>query len=282
MVDAKIEGFALLRRTAIGAMSEVFAARCERTGSIVAIKLLQPHWLPDPQMVSRFLGEGRLLASICHPHVVRWLSDGYAHGRPYLVLEWVQATLQDVLCTRDVGLDVKRALGVARQLADALTHLHSRGVVHRDVKPKNVLLNDAESADVTVRLADLGLAKTVHLGSDKGSSSIEVSTSQNALFGTWDYMAPEQWVSSKKVDPKADVYSLGALLFHMITGQPPFVAQEQKDLMYFHVMDMPPFERVPKSVPRWVVELMRRMLSKKTVARPEMSEVLAHLSSERD
>lgn len=279
VLDVKIDGYALLRRTSIGAMSEVFEARCELTGAIVAIKLLLPHWRADPHMLSRFLGERQLLASIRHPHVVRWLAEGYADGRPYLVLEWVGATLHDVLCARDVGLDVSRSFFIARQVADALSLLHSRGIVHRDIKPKNVLLGDVRCMNGEVRLADLGLAKVVRLQSEaRSSGEIVVSTNHNALFGTWDYMAPEQWVSAKRVDPKADVYSFGALLFHMFTGQPPFVAAEQKDLMYCHVMEMPLFTLVPAVVPSGVIELMRRMLSKKTAIRPEMSEVLEHLS----
>jgi serine/threonine protein kinase len=279
VLDVKIDGYALLRRTSIGAMSEVFEARCERTGAVVAIKLLLPHWLADPQMVSRFLGERQLLASIRHPHVVRWLAEGYADDRPYLVLEWVGATLHDVLCTRDIGFDVAPAIHIARRLADALSFLHSRGIVHRDVKPKNVLLGDVRCMQGEVRLADLGLAKAVRVPSEvRSSGEMVISTNHNALFGTWDYMAPEQWVSTKRVDPKADVYSFGALLFHMLTGQPPFIAAEQKDLMYYHVMELPSFTLVPAVVPSDVVELMRRMLSKKTAIRPEMSEVLVHLS----
>src|SRR5262249_45820971 len=156
--------------------------------------------------------------------------------------------------------------------------LHGRAIVHRDLKPGNVLLDRHDPSAADVRLADLGLAK-VRTDAAAGVPSLEhLSTGASALLGTWEYMPPEQWIKSKTVGPKADVYALGVLLFEMLAGKVPFMPGEAKDLMYFHLFERPPIDRIPHEVPPMLTELVERMLDKAAPPRPSAGEVVERLS----
>jgi serine/threonine-protein kinase len=277
---ARIGDYELVRHVATGAMSEVYEGRHAASGLRVAVKLLSPELCADEELVARFRNEGHTLQLLRHPRIVKVFACGsLPEGPPYMVLEWLPVDLHQELTRAAAPLPPLTAMRVAWQLAEALAGLHERGIVHRDLKPSNVLLTRQGSSDWDVKLADLGLAKALP-GTTEGDSRGEarglshVSTGGGTLLGTWDYMAPEQWIQSKSVDSKADVYALGVLLFQMLTGRLPFVATQEKDLMGLHLFVRPPLECLEGLVPGGTRELIARMLEKKAPQRPTMREVL--------
>lgn len=283
---SSIGDYALVRHAATGAMSEVYEARDSRTGSRVAVKLLSPELCSEPELVARFLNEGRALQQLAHEHLVKVFTCGMLpDGPPYMVLEWIPWALHQEL-SRKGPLPALAVLRLVEQLADALAGLHERGLVHRDLKPSNVLLAGEDGTHWQVKLADLGLAKALpHTSEDfpraRPLLAAPVSTGGGTLLGTWDYMAPEQWIGAKGVEAKTDVYALGVLMFQMLTGELPFAAVQQKDLMYFHLFEQPPLERLEGLASDDVRELITRMLAKKSSERPTMREVLRFTISAR-
>jgi len=275
----------LVRRAALGAMSEVYEGRHVDSGRPVAVKILRAEWCLHAEVVVRFLNEARALQRIRHPRVVEAIACGaLPKGEPFMILEWLPEDLALMMARVGGALSARAALRMASQLADALAALHERGIVHRDLKPANVLLTQGDPDVAEVKLADLGLAKMLPEANDRAPATAEplsalpISTGGSALMGTWEYMAPEQWIQSKRVDSKADVYALGVLLFQMLTGRLPFVAEQQQELMYLHVLERPPLDLLGGSVPVEARDLIARMLSKKPSPRPAMREVRERLA----
>jgi serine/threonine-protein kinase len=231
--------------------------------------------------VKRFFNEASILQTIRHPHVVSLLASGkLSNSTPYMILEWVPGNLARALVDAGGALAPRAAARIALQIATALAALHGQGIVHRDLKPANVLLDRYDLASAQVRLADLGLAK-VRPTQDGGPVAIaHISTGGSALLGTLDYMAPEQWIKSKTADPRADVYSLGVLLFQMLAGRLPFVAEQPKDLMALHLFEDPLMARL-EGAPAALRELVGRMLKKSPSTRPAMEEVIGELNAFR-
>lgn len=282
----RIEGYEVVRFAAHGAMSEVYEGRRKRDGTPVAVKVLSPEWRMHEELAARFVNEARALQQLRHEHIVTLFTHGtLPEGLPFMALEWLPVDLHQALLRVGGPLAPQTAARITRQLAEALATLHDNGIVHRDLKPANVLLVGDELTDVKVKLADLGLAKVIpgaaaHPpgGEAPTLSPLPISTGGGAILGTWDYMAPEQWVQSKATNSKADVYTLGVLLFQMLTGKLPFIAEQQKDLMYLHILEPPPIDQLPGFVPTTTRELVARMLSKKPSPRPTMSEVMEKLT----
>jgi serine/threonine-protein kinase len=281
----RIGDYELIRRVALGATSEVYRGRHVANGRTVAVKILQSEWRAHPEVMARFLNEGRALLRIRHARLITAFScDTLLNGSPFIILEWLPIDLHRWLSRSGGQIPPEIAARITTQLAEVLSALHAEGIVHRDLKPANVLLQYAGSPAVEVKLADLGLAKgvagcpaTSTTIPEKSSAPLAVSTAGSALLGTWDYMAPEQWLTSKSVDSRADVYSLGALLFQMLTGRPPFVAQQQKDLMYFHLLEPPPLSLLDGLICSEDRDFVGAMLGKKPSQRPSMREVINQL-----
>jgi eukaryotic-like serine/threonine-protein kinase len=273
--------YLLARCVAVGATSEVYSGRHATSGEPVAVKVLSPEWCLHPEVVARFLNEAWTLQELRHPHLVHALASGVLpEGRPFMVLEWQPEDLHHALAREGGRLPVQDCLQVVRQLAEVLCLLHARGLVHRDLKPANILVSRREPGAWKVQLADLGLAKRLATGSGP-ATGLPVSTAGSALLGTWDYMAPEQWIRSKSVDDRVDVYSLGVLGFQLLTGRLPFISDEQQGLMFCHVARPPPLELLEGVAPVPLRSLLARMLAKKAPERPSMADVLGLLPSAR-
>ena len=200
--------YRLEARLARGGMAEVWRARDERTGRRVAVKLLHPHLLPDESSRSRLASEARAVGGLDHPGIVRVLAAD-AGERPAVVLELVEGETLSARLEREGPLDARAAAEIGAQVAEALYHAHTRGVIHRDVKPGNVLIG----TDGHARLVDFGIARLL-------GEALERTTQTGMVMGTLRYMAPEQ-LAGQEVGPRVDLYGLGALLYEMLTGRPP-------------------------------------------------------------
>jgi len=232
--------FRLLEKLGQGGMGAVYRAVDEADGAEVAVKVLRPGWADRPNALRRFRKEARLLARVGNPFVARILDRNEDQGRHYLVLEYVAGESLDRPLSAGARVDEHTALAIAADVARGLADAHRLGVVHRDVKPGNILVVGALAASAgtaagpRVKLTDFGLARLVEEGADEPAL-----TRPGVVVGTPAYMSPEQ-CSGAAVDVRADVYALGATLFHLVAGRPPFEAADWRGVVSGHLNDPPP------------------------------------------
>jgi streptogramin lyase len=226
-IGSEVLGYRVEGLVGRGGMSVVYRASDPRLKRYVALKLIAPELASDTRFRERFLKESELAASLEHPTVVPVYDAGEVEGQLFLVMRLVEGRdLKGLL--RDEGkLEPERALAICSQVADALDTAHTRGLVHRDVKPSNVLLDEREHA----YLADFGLTRRLD---DHDAFAAEARS-----LGTIDYVAPEQ-IRGEKVDGRADVYSLGCLLYECLTGEPPFRRSSDAAVLFAHLEEEPP------------------------------------------
>ena len=264
--EIKRLGFTLGPLLGSGAMSAVYAI--ERLLPVeaeeaLAIKLLHPMHQENVELVLRFFNEQQAAQRVQHPAVIRVLDSGLMSGRPYLLLERCAETLHQ----RAPTLSQTERITVIAQVASGTLALHRCGVVHRDLKPANVMFSVNDR--LAPKIIDLGLSKLVTPG-----HSLPVSTAQSELLGTPEYRAPELWISAKDADASSDVYSLGVMLYELMAGTLPFVADRESRLMDLHLFEPPP---ALLSTPPLITTLLGRMLAKKRSLRPSMAEVFETL-----
>ena len=204
--------YRLIERIASGGTAEVWRALDLQLDRPVAVKRLHPHLLPDEASRKRLTAEARAAAGLSHPVIVGIYDVDGTGDSPALVMELVDGESLGARITRDGPLDPRRAVAIAAGLADALFHAHTRGVIHRDVKPGNVLL----SSDGSTRLVDFGIAHSL-------AASAERLTLTGTVIGTLHSMAPEQ-LAAGPITPRTDLYGLGVVLHEALTGQPPYPA----------------------------------------------------------
>lgn len=215
-------GYRVVSKLGQGGMAVVYKAHQPSLNRYVAIKLLVPHGPPDPGLIQRFRQEAQLIAGLRHPNIVTVLDFGEEQGLPYLVMEFVEG--ETLAARMGRPLEVSAALAIAAQIGRALHYAHGEGVVHRDVKPSNVLLRGEDWA----LLSDFGIAKVL-------GSPLNLTQTGTAI-GTPEYMAPEQ-CQGLGVDARSDIYSLGVVLYEMLTGRPPFTGDTPMSVMLKHVQD---------------------------------------------
>ena len=255
-----------------GGMATVYDATDTRLDRPVAVKVMRPGLADDPEFVERFAREARAAARLSSPEVVAVHDQGTdaQTGTAYLVMERVSGgTLRDVL-RQQGALPPARALDLLEPVLVALAAAHAAGLVHRDVKPENVLL----SADGRVKVADFGLARAIE------TSSVTATT--GFLIGTVAYLAPEQ-VEHGRTDTRTDVYAAGILLFELLTGTPPYDSESPMTVAYRHVHDdVPPPSRVVEGIPAGLDDLVVRATRRDPVARPvDAGAFLAELRAVR-
>ncbi|NUP76973.1 MAG: Stk1 family PASTA domain-containing Ser/Thr kinase [Nonomuraea sp.] len=251
-------------RVARGGMATVYTATDERLERTVAIKIIHTGRATDPEFVERFTDEAKTIARLTHPNVVAVYDQGNHQGLPYLVMEYVRGrTLRDILAERR-RLGPVEALAVLEQMLAAIATAHRAGLVHRDVKPENVLIAEAPSGsaelvDAVVKVADFGLARAVAASADDGSGQ---------LMATVAYVAPEL-VTSGVADPRSDVYAAGIVLFEMLTGRVPYDGDRPVDIAWQHVdRDVPAPSRFVPGLPPIVDDIVARATRRDPALRP--------------
>ncbi|RME04981.1 MAG: serine/threonine protein kinase [Planctomycetota bacterium] len=247
----KIPGYRIQKKIGSGAMGSVYLAQQLSLKRPVALKILNDTLCQDARIVKRFLSEARALGKMKHPNLVQVYDVFFTQGLFFYVMEFVNGpSLKDILKKKQ-KLPPKKALQIIQQIAKALTHLQKHNIVHRDIKPGNILLDE----DGTCKLADLGLAKI------RWENQQNDQTAEHHIIGTPHYMAPEQVENSKNVDTRADIYALGATFYHLLTGHTLYQAKSQYEILAKILQEEPQFipgrdDHVPENLQQIVLKML--------------------------
>ncbi|MGD9789079.1 MAG: serine/threonine-protein kinase [Phycisphaerales bacterium] len=253
----KIPGFKVLGKLGAGAMATVFKAKQLSLDREVAIKVLPRKFSSNPQFIERFYAEGRSAAQLNHPNIVQAFDVGKAGDYHYFVMEFVDGnTVYDEI-VKNKKYSESDAIDIVIQITEALQHAHAKGLIHRDVKPKNIMITRTGVA----KLADMGLARAI---SDREMAEAE----QGKAFGTPYYISPEQIRGEVNIGPPADIYSLGATLYHMVTGSVPFDGKNPSAVMHKHLKaDLVAPDHVNPRLSAGISEVIERMMARSPKAR---------------
>ncbi|AMV36503.1 serine/threonine-protein kinase [Planctomyces sp. SH-PL62] len=233
-----------------GAMGIVFKATQETTGRPAAVKIVQGEVADNAKLLQRFSREAEIIKQFRHPNIVRWLATGKFRGTYYFAMEYVEGSTLDKVLQERGEIPWLEVVDLAIQICDALQYAHQQGVVHRDLKPSNLMV----TPDGRIKLTDFGIAK------DLDRTAL---TAPGRTLGTAAYMAPEQIRGTPAVSHKTDLYALGALLYQMLVGKPPFSGSSAVVLMHCHINEPPPrpsakVQEIPKALDDVVVALMAK------------------------
>lgn len=260
LVGKTLAGYQLIKRLGAGAMAAVYESRPPTGGATIALKILTAESAKDEETVKRFFREAALAKSLDHPNLVRVLDHGTERGIHWMAMEFVEGTTLESVIDHKGAMAWKEAVHLILQIGRALAFLGEKGVIHRDVKPANILLSHKGVA----KLADLGFAKDL-----APAESAEGLTMAGASMGSPAYMAPEQVLDAKNVTASADVYGLGASLYHALCGETPFVGRNAYQVMeeVVHKPPTPPQQHNP-SLPAGLVAFLDWSLQKAPADRP--------------
>ncbi len=263
--------YRLLELIGAGGMGQVFLAVHQTMRRLVALKLLTLRPGADPSILPRFQREARAMASLDHPHIVKAFDADSEDKVHYIVLEYVDGLSLNELIRQRGPLPVERAASFMCQAALGLHHAHQMGIIHRDIKPGNMLLD----RDGMVKILDMGLARVYHDSAD----NLTLEHNAGQALGTADYLAPEQATNSHDVDPRADLYALGGSLYYLLTGRSPFQGASISQKLAWHQLKMPPSIRQMRAeVPAAFEAIVWKMMAKKPADRfasaEEVREVL--------
>lgn len=266
-------GYVILDRLGRGAMAGVYKA-AHTSGQIVALKVLPPSKAKDANSLSRFQREGRLLCQLDHPNVVRAFQVGQAGSVHFIVMEHLDGETLDEVLARRKRLPLVEAVRVAFQALAGLQHLHERRMVHRDLKPANLMVTPPPGAhsqrtdttlESTVKILDIGIGREL-FADDSTDTTDKMLTTEGTILGTPDYLAPEQARDARSADVRADVYSMGCVLFHLITGRTPFPEKNVLALTVKHATEkLPTLADLVPDVP----PMLQTVLDKMTAKKPE-------------
>ncbi len=245
-----------------GATGNVFAGTDRLTGEKIAIKQLRSDLvLYQPEMVERFRREGEALRRLNHPNIVKVLATSEEEGQHYIVMEYVGGGSLEDLLLKQPRLPVERVVAISLELADALSRAHHLDILHRDIKPGNILLAE----DGTPRLTDFGLARFGQLSN---------LTEYGSILGTFLYLSPEA-VENRELDERSDLWSFGVVLFEMLTGRLPFEGDSPFDVAWaIRSQPLPSLENYRSEIPASLADLVRRMLRKDSSARPSSARLV--------
>jgi serine/threonine protein kinase len=268
--------YKILDRIGRGRMAGVYRAS-DTDDNHVAIKVLPPSKAKDPMLLARFQREARLSERLVHPNVVRTFEVGAADDFNYLVMEFLEGETLDFVLQRRNSLSIPETIDLLEQALSGLQHIHEKRMVHRDVKPANMMLvpapRDFESdttIGTTLKLIDFGVSRSIdELPLPESNQDVQL-TIAGALLGTPDYAAPEQARDARSADIRADIYSLGCVGYHLLTGRPPFPDKNGIRQMIRHATEAPPkLEQVRPETPASLRSILERMLAKDSADRFE-------------
>jgi eukaryotic-like serine/threonine-protein kinase len=272
MVDGAVllGRYRLERRVAAGGMGAVFEGIDERLHRRVAVKVLREEFSDDPRFVERFRREARAVALLSHPHIARVYDYGEEGGRPFIIMELVPGHDLAHVLSIEAPLNVDRAVNIGTQLCEALGHAHSSGVIHRDVKPANIIVADGDQ----IRVTDFGIARAV------GDSTL---TATGSIMGTANYLSPEQ-AQGHALTPASDLYSVGVVLYEMLTGTVPLTADSDIAVAMRHMNeDVPPPSalnpRVPPQLDAVVAHATQRAPTDRARSAQELADSLREVAS---
>jgi len=282
-VGTRLGSYEVVAQIGAGGMGEVYEAHDTKLGRDVAIKVLPEAFAHDPQRLSRFQREAKLLASLNHPNIATIHGLEESQGTHYLVMELVPGETLQQRIRRDGAVPVEEALEIAKQMAEALEAAHEKNIIHRDLKPANV----KATPEGKVKVLDFGLAKAFE-GEESGSDPMnsptlsQAATLQGVILGTAAYMSPEQ-ARGKAVDKRTDIWAFGAVLYELLTGKQAFTGEGTTEILAAVMMKEPAFDALPGNTPASIRVLLQRCLQKdKTLrmrdagdARIEIHEALA-------
>ena len=282
LIGTQLGAYLIQSKLGVGGMAHVYKAYHARLHREVAIKVILPQVADKSGFRERFEREAQLIASLEHRNIVAVYDFGETGNLTYLVMQYVGGgTLRDLL-RREGRIEPQRAIQYAVQMSRALHHAHQRGIVHRDVKPQNMLISASDPNEIL--LSDFGIAKLFDSGSSQetllASAPSNVSndlslTSVDQMVGTAEYMAPEQ-INKQPVDARTDVYAMGIVLFQMLTGQVPFSSTTVPGLLFQHVYTPPrPIREVNPSISPAVEQIILQALAKTPAHRYQSAETMA-------
>jgi serine/threonine protein kinase len=279
MIGRVLDGrFTIRSRLGAGSMGTVYRAKQHAMGRDVAIKILRSDRALDDASRARFLREARANSLLASPHTVTVFDFGQAdNGDFFLAMELLEGESVGQRITRMKRLPVEMAIETARQALRSLAEAHAKGIIHRDLKPDNLFYARVQSGghdEEVVKVLDFGIAKMMH---DENAAMNAVETQAGTVFGTPRYMSPEQ-AQGKPLDARSDLYSLGVILYHMLTGRPPFTDDDAIVVMARHIKTAPkaPSEACPQAhIPPEVESILMRVLSKEASGRPNNAEAMS-------
>lgn len=264
LVKHQIPGYQLLEKLGQGAMGTVFKARQLSMNRAVAVKVLSPKLAANPSYIERFTREAHVAAKLSHNNIVQAIDVGSAGKIQYFVMEYVSGTTIQQELDKGKVYDEREAVNIVLQVARALQHAHKRGLIHRDIKPANVIL----TKDRVAKLADLGLARQTR---DRAQAEAE----KGLAVGTPFYISPEQIYGQEDIDCRADIYALGATLYHMVTGQPPFPGKNVDKVFTDHLeKELTPPDHINTGLSSGLGEVVEFMMAKNRKQRYSTPEEL--------
>lgn len=255
--DGLIPGYSDLEEIGRGGMGVVYRARQNSMDRVVAVKVLSRKLSRDERFIEKFVAEARNAAKLNHPNVITAIDVGESDGLHFFVMEFVEGREAAEIIEEQGRMSPEVAFGIAEQIACALDHAHAHGLIHRDIKPENIMVTD----DGEAKLCDLGLARLVEVGASRERGEL--------TEGTPYYVSPEQAMGRKDLDIRTDIYSLGASLFHMLTGRPPYDGDGAGEIMWKQVNK--PFPDVEIELPDLSpgrLQVLKRMVEKSRKHRP--------------
>jgi serine/threonine protein kinase/tetratricopeptide (TPR) repeat protein len=267
LIGEKLNRYRIEEFAGKGGMSVVYKARHEIGQYVVAVKILDPALAGNPKVFEIFLKEARNTATLNHPSIIRINDvDQTQDGWAYLVMEWLDGRVLDDELNEKGALSVERAAGLLDQICEAIEHAHGRGIIHRDLKPGNIMLVKDERGEETIRILDFGIAKA--LDATFGTNT--------QVSGTYHYTPPEQMTKGSVIDRRADIYSLGIILYQVLTGDLPFDAESMSELVQLHCEVAPrPLRQIKSEIPQAIEDVVMKALAKKPADRYPSAKELA-------
>lgn len=256
--DLALGPYRILDLIGEGGVSRVFKAWHTSLNRVVALKVIRPEMLTNAEAFGRFQREMAVVARLSHPHIVQAFDVNLSGTQHYFAMEYVQGTDLGQLVQLSGSLSPRLACTYTRQAALGLQHVHEHGLVHRDIKPHNLLL----TPDGVIKILDLGLARLRQ--TETGQAPVESLTQEGIIIGTPDYLAPEQALDPRAVDIRADIYSLGCTLYFLLTGQPPFPGGSVMLKLFKHQQEKPKSGELLRPEAQQIVgAILEKMMAKR-------------------